>query len=65
MKNIHEIKLKSYNYKLKLQTKQLLVVQELIKRTNGFGKAQAEASEKRLIKEIAELNKNIKTLQGK
>jgi hypothetical protein len=42
MKNISEVKLKSYNYKLKLQSKQLMVAQELIKRSNGFGKTQKE-----------------------
>ena len=65
MKNIVEIKLKSFNFKLKMQTKQLLVVQGIINRSNGFAKTQAEAGEKRLIKEIEELNKNIKTLTGK
>ncbi len=65
MKNILEIKIKSYNYKLKMQSKQLLAVQAIIKRSNGFAKTQAEASEKRLVLEIEELNKNIKSLQGK
>ena len=65
MKNILDIKIKSYNYKLKMQSKQLLAVQALIKRANGYAKTQAEASEKRLIIEIEELNKNIKSLSAK
>ena len=65
MKNIVEIKLKSFNFKLKAQTKQLQVVQGIISRSSGYTKTQAEASEKRLTLEIADLNKNIKTLQGK
>lgn len=65
MKNISEIKLKSYNFKLKMQSKQLVVVQALVSRSNGYKKAQAEASEKRLIKEIEELARNIKILEGK
>lgn len=56
--------LKLNNLKLRTQTKQLHVVQGIINRTTGYAKAQAEASEKRLKKEIATLKNNIESLQG-
>ena len=61
----NEDKLKKVNLKLKTQTKQLQVVQGIINRTNGFAKSQAQATETRLEKEISELQKNLKSLQGK
>ena len=56
--------LKAATLNLKTQTKQLQVVQGLVNRTSGFAKSQAEASEKRLTKEIEILQKNIQRLTG-
>ena len=64
MKNISAEELKTNNLTLKTQTKQLQVVQGIISRTSGYAKTQAEASEKRLMKEIVNLNKKIQSLQG-
>ncbi len=63
MINIADEELKITNLKLKSQVKQLQVVQGIINRTSGYAKAQAEASEKRLIKEIETLKSNIQSLQ--
>ena len=65
MNNMTEQKLKKSQLKLKTQLKQLQVVQALISRSSGYAKTQAEASEKRLEKEIIEIQKEIKSLQGK
>lgn len=65
MGNVTEEKLISSNLKLKTQEKQLQVVKGIINRTSGYAKSQAEATEKRLIQEIAELKKGIKSLKGK
>ena len=53
------------NLKLKSQEKQLQVVKAIINRERGYAKTQAEASEKRLTKEIAQIKEDIKSLKGK
>lgn len=65
MNNVTEEKLKLSNLKLKTQEKQLQVVKGIINRTSGYAQSQAEATEKRLTQEIAELKKDIKRLKGK
>jgi predicted DNA-binding protein YlxM (UPF0122 family) len=60
MNDVTEQNLKKTSLKLKAQEKQLQVIQALIKRSSGYTKTQAEASEKRLIKEIRDLKKNQK-----
>lgn len=57
-------KIESSNLKLKTQEKQLQVVKGIISRNSGYAKSQAEATEKRLTKEIAELKKEIKSLKA-
>jgi hypothetical protein len=57
--------LKKIELKLKTQQKQLQVVQALIKRSSGYTKAQGEASEKRLEKEIKQLQTEVKALTKK
>lgn len=57
--------LKAATLNLKTQTKQLQVVQGILNRTTGFAKSQAEASEKRLTKEIEALKETIQRLTGK
>ena len=55
--------LKKSELKLKTQEKQLQVVQALLNRSTGFTKAQAEATEKRLLKEISEIKKDVSKLK--
>lgn len=64
MNEVTEQKLIQSNLKLKTQEKQLQVVKGIINRNSGYAKSQAEATEKRLTKEIAELKKEIKGLKG-
>ncbi|MBC7419779.1 MAG: hypothetical protein H7328_03535 [Bdellovibrio sp.] len=52
MNEAAEQNLKKTQLKLKTQEKQLQVVQALVNRSTGYTKAQAQASEKRLTKEI-------------
>ena len=65
MNNASEEKLKESNLKLKTQEKQLQVVKGIISRTGGYARSQAEATEKRLTKEIADLKKEIKAGKAK
>ena len=64
MNDSTEQNLKKSNLKLKTQEKQLQVVKGIINRNSGYAKAQAEAAEKRLTQEIADLKKEIKAIKA-
>lgn len=65
MNDVTEQKLKKSNLKLKTQEKQLQVVQGLVNRSSGYTKVQAQATEKRLVQEIAVIKKDIASLESK
>ena len=64
MNEVTESNLKKINLKLKTQEKQLQVVQALISRSNGYTKVQAQAGEKRLLKEITVLKADLQKIEG-
>lgn len=64
LSNVNEEKLKVSSLKLKTQEKQLEVVKGIISRNSGYARSQAEATEKRLTKEIADLKKEIKAIKS-
>lgn len=64
LSNVNEEKLKVSSLKLKTQEKQLEVVKGIISRNSGYARSQAEATEKRLTKEIAGLKKEIKAIKS-
>lgn len=65
MSKVTEEKLNQMDLKLKTQEKQLQVVKGIINRNSGYAKSQAEATEKRLTQEIADLKKEIKAAKAK